>query len=108
MHGIVPVDALDPTCTTRELIENKTTHLYRYGCYFEDTTVELEELVSIPRAERSSFRFHLRGFTSPFTNDFLFPICIFISPLNLSRALLGEIMAEHFIIINIVVGSSIS
>lgn len=63
VHGIVPVDALDPNCSTRKLIENKTTHLYRYGCYLQDTNVELEDFI-LKRAGKSSVAsfFHLRGF----------------------------------------------
>ena len=63
IHGMVPVDAIDPACSTRQLIENKTTHLYRYGCYLQDTNVELEDFISI-RARKSSVAsfVHLRGF----------------------------------------------
>lgn len=66
-HGMIPVDALDPACSTRELIENKTIHLYRYGCYLQDTNVELEDFIAIQRvaAGKSSFSiFNLRGFKS--------------------------------------------
>lgn len=64
VHGMVPVDAIDPACSTRKLIENKTTHLYRYGCYLQDTNVELEDFISIRAAGRSSVAsfVHLRGF----------------------------------------------
>lgn len=62
-HGMIPVDAIDPACSTRELIENKTTHLYRYGCYLQDTNVELKDFIAIRRARKSSASiFHLRGF----------------------------------------------
>lgn len=63
VHGMFPVDAIDPACSTRKLIENKTTHLYRYGCYLQDTNVELEDLIST-RARKSSVTsfFNLRGF----------------------------------------------
>lgn len=109
MHAIVPVDALDPSCSARELIENKTTHLYRYGCYFQDTNVELEEYFSIPTA-RSSSRFHLRGFHHHLTSNlYIFIANIFkLYSLSLSRALLEKFVAWHFIIIIINVASSIS
>lgn len=90
LHGIVPVDSLDPSCTTRELIENNTTHLYRYGCFFQDVNVELEELTM--RAEKSSSRFRLRGFHHHFhlrSNFYLNDFHIFIS-------LFCWIYLEHF------------
>lgn len=84
VHGIVPVDVLDPECTMKELIENKSTHLYRYGCYFQDTNVELEEYVTAPSGEKNSSRFHLQGFPSSsfmlkfYQYDFLLLISISI------------------------------
>lgn len=43
VHNLIPVDAIDPTCSTHELIENKTTHLYRYGCSsLNDVNIEIE------------------------------------------------------------------
>lgn len=73
-YGMIPVDALDPACSSRELIENNTTHLYRYGCYLEDTNVELEEFIAIRNRRKSSTSFfHLRGFI---INTFPYPLHI--------------------------------
>lgn len=120
VHGVVPVDILNSSCTTKELIENNTTHLYRYGCYFQDTNVELEDFTK--RAEKSSSCFRLRGFLhhfhfmvqifSTYQYDFLvFDLHTFIPSffmlLNLSRTLLEKFMAYHFIIIIVVVASFI-
>lgn len=79
-YGMLPVDAIDPECSTRELIEsNGTKLLYRYGCPLGEMNLELQrESVIVKR----NFIFHLRGshhilitrlIKSPFTALLIFP-----------------------------------
>ena len=43
VYGTLPVDAVDPLCSTRELVENHQTKLlYRYGCGLEEMMLEIE------------------------------------------------------------------
>lgn len=61
MHNLIPVDAIDPACSTHELIENKATHLYRYGCSsLQDANIEIENN-SLRRKKNPIF--HFQGFS---------------------------------------------
>lgn len=64
-YQLIPVDAIDPDCTTRELIQKKTTHLYRYGCKsLQEATVEIEA-IGLARRRRNPI-FQLQGFAIHF------------------------------------------
>lgn len=59
VYNMIPVDALDPLCSTRELIENKATNLYRYGCSLQDMNLKIGNNSSM---EKKNLIFHLQGF----------------------------------------------
>lgn len=61
VYDLIPVDAIDPACSTNELIENKATHLYRYGCSsLHDANIEIENN-SLRRKKNPIF--HFQGFS---------------------------------------------
>lgn len=61
VYNLIPVDAIDPTCSTHELIENEATHLYRYGCSsLQDANIEIENN-SLRRKKNPIF--HFQGFS---------------------------------------------
>lgn len=57
-HGMLPVDAVDPSCLTRQL---EARILYRYGCGLEDMNIEIEDNGTV---EKQNPIFRLRGFHS--------------------------------------------
>lgn len=66
VHRMLPIDAIDPTCSTRELIEHHNTNvLYRYGCSLTEANLEVENDRS-SGAKKRSFLCSLRGFRFSF------------------------------------------
>ena len=60
-YNLIPVDAIDPTCSIQELIENKMTDLYRYGCSsLQNVNIELEDNGS---RRKNKPIFHIQGST---------------------------------------------
>jgi hypothetical protein len=58
VYNMIPVDAVDPKCSTRKLIESNTTKLYRYGCSLQDMNLEIEDAnLEQPKNEKKNFRF---------------------------------------------------
>jgi hypothetical protein len=79
LYNMIPVDAIDPSCSTRVLIENKTTKLYRYGCSMQDMNIQIE---GSGLARKKNLIFHLQGFeTFSLAHQFLFiqsiPLSVF-------------------------------
>lgn len=59
LYGMLPVDAIDPQFSIRELFDaNEMKFLYRYGCKLEE--MNLEQQINSVIVKRNFF-FHLRG-----------------------------------------------
>jgi hypothetical protein len=67
VHGLLPVDAIDPLSVTRDVIEqHQTKFLYRYGCELKETMLSIQELENNNSNKniepKRNLIFHLRGF----------------------------------------------
>jgi hypothetical protein len=60
-QGMLPVDAVDPSCLTSKLIDSETKILYRYGCGLEDMNITIEDNGT---EEKRNPIFRMRGFHS--------------------------------------------
>lgn len=83
VHRMLPADAIDPKCSTRNIVErHQTKLLYRYGCSLMETKLEIEDN-SEKHHKKRSFLFKLRGFWHQYLSssfDSLFVIINFHSP----------------------------
>lgn len=61
-HDLLPVDAVSPTCFTRDL---QAKILYRYGCSLQEMNLEIEDNEA---DENRNKIFHMRGFHSFFAH----------------------------------------
>lgn len=69
VHRMLPVDAIDPSCSTRDFIEHHQTKLlYRYGCSLSEMNIEVEN-GSNPSVEKRKFLPRLRGFHHRFSSN---------------------------------------
>lgn len=65
IYNLIPVDAIDPTCTTRELIENNAAHLYLYGTKnvrHMNLEISLRTDSTKQKMKKKNLIFHLQGF----------------------------------------------
>lgn len=89
VHGMLPLDAIDPSCSTDKLIgHNQAKHLYRYGCRMAEVNLEIEpDTVAV---KKRNLIFHLRGFPHQFPISILarlikthsLPLSIFLFPIQ--------------------------
>ena len=60
-HRMLPVDAIDPACSTQNIIKrNQMELLYRYGCGLSETNLEAEDVMD--NTEQGNFFSRFRGF----------------------------------------------
>lgn len=70
IHRMLPVDAIDPTCSNYNLTERHQTELlYRYGCGLAEMNVETEDVIDT--TEHGNFFSRFRGFIIIFPSSTL-------------------------------------
>lgn len=68
VHQMLPVDAIDPSCPTRNLVEcHQTKALYRYGCSLAEMNLEIVEVDNVIKQRNFISRF--RGFSSSISHQ---------------------------------------
>lgn len=62
VHRMLPADAIDPSCSTRDVVElHQTTLSYRYGCGLAEMKLKIEDN-SEKIEQKKSFLSQFRGF----------------------------------------------